>query len=92
MGELTETIAASSAYEEKSAETNLLQSPFCTELRSKKYYFMQEMPTHESQILDASNHCWCRLTMQATGPDGNLAYPRGCAPGRSCYKSLFAES
>jgi hypothetical protein len=73
------------------AATGALQSPFCCELRSKKYYTLQGMPTEEHHLLDASRHCWCRKTMQAAGPDGERVQPADCRPGRACYISFLAE-
>jgi hypothetical protein len=72
-------------------ETGTLKSPYCQELRSKKYFFLQAMPTEEHHLLDATRHCWCRRTMQAAGPDGERVQPADCKPGRSCYLSFFAE-
>lgn len=72
-------------------QEELVTSPFCRELRSKKYYFLQEMASEEHHLLDATNHCWCSVTMQAIGPDGERAYAGDCKPDRPCYKSLFAE-
>lgn len=76
---------------EDTAETHLeiVQSPFCREIRSKKYYFLQEMPTRMEDLLDSTRSCWCQQTTQAIGPDGEMVHPTDCAPGRSCYKSLF---
>jgi hypothetical protein len=68
------------------------QSPFCRELRSKRYYFLQEMPTEPHHIQDGSNRCWCRLTMQSIGPDREMVHPKGCTPDRVCYRSLFETS
>ncbi|MCW3100727.1 MAG: hypothetical protein JWL77_6345 [Chthonomonadaceae bacterium] len=73
------------------AVTPVMNSPFCRELRSKKYYFLQEMPTEIHHIRDASNHCWCRRTVQAFGPDGELVRPEDCNASRGCYRSLFEE-
>ena len=70
----------------------LMQSPFCRELRSKKYYFVQGVPMEETDILDGSNHCWCSKTMQAIGPDADLVHPSECKAGRACYRSLFDEN
>lgn len=72
-------------------ENDQRNSPFCRDLRSKRYYFLQEMPTEEHHYLDASRHCWCRLTMQAIGPDGERAIPRNCGSDRACYHSRFEE-
>lgn len=66
-----------------------VQSPYCREIRSKRYFFLREMPTEEHHLKDGSNHCWCRLTMKVYGPDGELARPADCVGGRSCYRSLF---
>ena len=68
-----------------------MNSPFCRDIRSKKFYFLQEMPTEIHHLRDASNHCWCRRTVQAFGPDGELVRPEDCNAGRDCYKSLFEE-
>ena len=64
------------------------QSPFCRELRSKKYYFMQDTPTEDHHILDVTNHCWCRQTMQAIGPDGERAHAGDCKADRACFRKL----
>lgn len=69
----------------------VVNSPFCRDIRSKKYYFLQEMPTEIHHLRDASNHCWCQRTVQAFGPDGELARPEDCNASRSCYRSLFEE-
>ena len=71
------------------AGTEVLQSPFCRELRSKRYYFLKTMPTEPEHMLDATNHCWCRRTQQAFGPDGERALPQDCTAARDCYRSLF---
>ena len=75
----------------KMGQEEIVTSPFCRELRSKKYYFLQEMPTEEEHLLDVTNHCWCNRTMQAIGPDGERAHAGDCKPDRPCYKSLFTE-
>lgn len=67
-------------------------SPYCRELRSKKYYFLDRMPTEESDLLDGAGNCWCSHTKQAIGPDGELAAPAECTPERGCYCSLFEEA
>jgi len=65
------------------------KSAFCASLRSKKFFMIDVMPTEAAQYLDGSNHCWCRETQQAIGPDGGIAQPEHCVPGRSCYSSAF---
>jgi hypothetical protein len=76
---------------ETKTEINFVNSPYCRELRSKKYYFLPGVPTVEKDLLDGSNHCWCRHTSQAIGPDGELVQPVDCSPSRKCYRSLFDE-
>ena len=79
MAQDSETISTLSAVEETAPA--VAQSVFCRELRSKRYYFLDHMPTEEAHILDGSNRCWCRLTMQVVGPDGDMAHPEGCKAG-----------
>jgi hypothetical protein len=65
------------------------ESTFCSALRSKKFFMIDALPTDASQYLDASNHCWCRMTQQVIGPDGGNVHPDSCVAGRDCYKSAF---
>jgi hypothetical protein len=65
------------------------KSAFCGSLRSKKFFMIAEIPSDAADYLDGSNHCWCRETQQAIGPDGGMAQPDHCVPGRSCYSSAF---
>jgi hypothetical protein len=64
-------------------------SAFCSSLRSKKFFLIDALPTEASQYLDASNHSWCRVTQQVTGPDGGSVRPESCVAGRDCYSSAF---
>jgi hypothetical protein len=50
-----------------------MKSAFCGSLRSKKFFMIAAMPTEAEDYLDGSNHCWCRETQQAIGPDGGMA-------------------
>ena len=68
-----------------------LVSPFCGELRSKKFFMLNTMPTAPSDYLDDSDHCWCYVTQQVLGPDGAKVDPHRCIPGRSCYRSALAD-
>jgi hypothetical protein len=65
------------------------QSAFCSSLRSKEFFMIDALPTDASQYLDASNHCWCRMTQQVIGPDGGTVHPDSCKVGRDCYSSAF---
>lgn len=66
-----------------------LQSAFCASLRSKKFFMIDVVPTEAEHYLDGSNHCWCRETQQAIGPDGGMVQPAHCVSGRKCYSSAF---
>lgn len=72
-----------------SGAVETMQSPYCREIRSKRYFFLREMPTENHHLKDGSNHCWCRVTMKVYGPDGEQARPDDCVSGRTCYRSLF---
>jgi len=92
MAQQPETITTLPTQTENTSEATTpkpLQSPFCSRLRSKKFYFLQQMPTEERHLLDATGHCWCTQTMQAIGPDGERALPKNCNAERNCYRSLF---
>lgn len=85
-------MANETVNQESSAEitTSVVpQSSFCSSLRSKKFFMIDELPTDASQYLDASNHCWCRMTQQVIGPDGGTVHPESCVIGRDCYRSAF---
>jgi len=66
-------------------------SPFCGELRSKKFFMLNTMPTEAAHYLDDSDHCWCYVTQQVVGPDGDKVDPQRCTPGRNCYRSALAD-
>jgi hypothetical protein len=74
---------------EPTAPAETAVTPFCSEIRSKKYFTLKAIPMTEADILDPSGHCWCRQTMQVVGPDGEMVEPKECKPGRSCYKSQW---
>jgi hypothetical protein len=64
-------------------------TPFCRELRSKRFFTTEGVPTEASQYLDGSDHCWCFVTQRPIGPDNGRVYPDRCVPGRSCYRSAL---
>ena len=64
----------------------LVISPYCCQLRSKKYYFLTAPPQTEADILDASNGAWCARTMDAVGKDGWPVFPSECQAGRTCFE------
>ena len=73
----------------ESLPNTTIQSAFCASLRSKKFFMIDVVPTEAEHYLDGSNHCWCRETQQAIGPDGGMVQPDQCVPGRQCYSSAF---
>jgi hypothetical protein len=78
------------SFPTKPAALNVLQTPFCGDLRSKKFFMLDAIPTDESEFMDPSGHCWCHHTQQPIGPDGQHAAPDLCGPGRNCYRSALA--
>ncbi|MGC4031985.1 MAG: hypothetical protein QM754_09675 [Tepidisphaeraceae bacterium] len=66
-------------------------TPFCGELRSKRFFMLDTIPTQPEQYMDPSGHCWCHHTQQPLGPDGDYVGPHECGPGRSCYRSAIRD-
>ena len=67
----------------------IINTPFCGDLRSKKFFLLDQIATKAEDYLDPSGHCWCYHTQQVVGPDGNIVAPEDCVPGRSCYRSAL---
>ena len=82
-------MANESGSESLEPTIEIVQSPFCASLRSKKFFMTASLPLEAADYIDGSNHCWCRETQQAIGPDGGMAQPEHCVAGRSCYSSAF---
>ncbi len=68
---------------------SVIKTPFCGDLRSKKFFLSDQIATTAEDYLDASSHCWCYHTQQVVGPDGNIVMPERCVPGRGCYRSAL---
>ena len=66
-------------------------SPYCVHLWSKKAYFRSAPPQTERDVLDGSNHCWCRLTKMTVGVDDEIVDPDDCVEGRSCFVPYGAD-
>jgi hypothetical protein len=77
--------------ESKTAKLPVFQTPFCGDLRSKKYYMRDEILTEAEDYHDASGHTWCYHTQMPLGPDGRRAAPEYCGPSRRCYRSALAQ-
>jgi hypothetical protein len=74
-----------------SRKLNVIQTPFCGDLRSKKFFMLDKIATSAEDYLDASEHCWCYHTEQVIGPDSNIVMPERCVPGRTCYRSALSK-
>ncbi len=66
-------------------EPKLEISPFCRDLRSKKYFFLDGPPRTEEELLDGSNYCWCQRTKLQLGPDDEPADAEDCQKQRECF-------
>lgn len=64
--------------------------PPCSELRSKKWFFLTAPARSAADLLDASNACWCARTSTALGPDGEPVDPDDCVEGRACWRASAA--
>ena len=73
------------------ASVSSLISPFCRELRTKKYYFLQRPALVPADLLDASNDCWCARTQMRLGPDDGGVDPDCCQAGRACFLATGSE-
>jgi len=75
------------------AEVNVIstsiQSQFCGNLRSKKFFMLDRLATSADDYIDSANHVWCCETQEVIGPDNQRVNPDGCGPGRSCYSSAI---
>ncbi len=58
----------------------------CRLLRWKAMFIDSE----SDPTVQASNDqiYWCAMSQVCIGPDGGVASPKECAPGRSCYDDL----
>jgi hypothetical protein len=64
-----------------------VQSPFCGQLRSKKFFMLDRLAASAEDYIDGANHVWCFETQEVIGPDNCRVAPDNCIPGRSCYVS-----
>lgn len=70
---------------------NVLKTPFCGDLRSKKFYLRDEILTSAEEYYDQSGHIFCYHTQMPVGPDGMRVSPESCGPDRECYRSALAK-
>jgi len=71
------------------ATVTTLQSQFCGQLRSKKFFKLDRLATSATDYIDSANHVWCCETQEVFGPDNNHVEPDKCGPGRACYTSAI---
>ena len=57
----------------KPPKLEVLKTPFCGDLRSKKYYLRDEIITQAEDYHDGSGHTFCYHTQLPIGPDGSRA-------------------
>jgi len=62
--------------------------PLCSDLRSKRWFFLKAPPRSAADLLDGSCAVWCDRTQQAVGPDNQIVDYEDCAPGRGCWRGL----
>lgn len=69
------------------ASIDAVLGPFCGDLRTKKYYFLGRPARDASELLDASNDCWCARTQMRLGPDDQRVDAEDCRVGRTCFRA-----
>ena len=68
-----------------------INTPFCGDLRSKKFYIHDEIFMNAEDFRDQSGHIFCYHTQMPVGPDGFRVEPESCTPDRCCYRSALSE-
>jgi hypothetical protein len=71
--------------------TSVHNTPFCGDLRSKKFFQLTALPQSAEDFLDPSGYCWCYHSQNPIGPDGEIVMPERCVPGRKCYRSALSD-
>ena len=67
-------------------EVNELNHGMCRCLRSKEMFIHAE---HDPRLPSLSSGIfWCIYTHNCLGPDGQVAEPEACKPGRGCYDAV----
>lgn len=65
-----------------------MNEPVCRLLRTKNEHPLQSgdewLPWTSGESSTATY--WCLATMEAAGPDGDLAHPHVCAMKRACFE------
>ncbi len=58
----------------------------CRRLRTKTMFYQAEPDPTVPRSNDTSY--WCTHSMNCMGPDGEVAGPETCRPGRGCFESV----
>lgn len=58
----------------------------CVELRCKSMYYRSDERPGRLHCSDTQLY-WCTHTQDQLGPDGTIAAPKLCQPGRGCYRA-----
>ncbi len=58
----------------------------CSSLRCKEMFI--DGDPELSLRTSGSGIFWCSHTQNCLGPDGQVAEPESCKPGRSCYEGI----
>lgn len=59
----------------------------CRRLRSKGMFIeVERRPEDEKLPAMSDGFVWCTHTQNCLGPDGDVADPESCRPGRPCYE------
>lgn len=59
----------------------------CRHIRSKEMFYEFEGQPDPIQA-SGSGIYWCIHTQNCLGPDGKVAEPKSCQPGRDCFEAL----
>jgi len=61
------------------------RTPPCRRLKNRRLFVEWQEDPDVPDTFDG--FYWCSHTMNCLGPDGELALPESCRPGRGCFES-----
>jgi hypothetical protein len=61
----------------------------CRHLRSKAIFVAGQMEPPAELEQAGSGNCWCNLTQQILGVDGQIVDRRECNSSRTCYEAVL---
>jgi hypothetical protein len=68
----------------ESLQKRIEQGQLCRSLRTKTMFYQVEETVSAPE---QHGPFWCARTQALYGPDGKIAEPEGCLPGRSCCQT-----